>query len=358
MKERSSFLKKRSKRLLFLRPRKHPVHDLDRWSAGRIKVFWFFFSKKNAFLPLALLAVLAGCEATPDRGPCKLGFATELPLSFRQNAFVTPAILDGQPASLMLDTGSEFTVVSKATADRMNLDIVAMPGHMSGVGGMRGAYVMSADIFQIGRLQGKNLPLMVSDLTLSPGGTPIDGLLGSDFLSSYDVDLDFSENKARLFKVSGNCRGTPTVLDDPLFQAKLVRSEHSLDSRPFVWVRIGGKSLLASVDSGAAHSLIFRNAANRLGLHIEDLAQEPHFYARGLGPTTPILVRHVMTPITIGEVTISNLPVALLDERSPDSTDMLLGMDFLSVVHVWLSASSHVMIMQYPPKPSPPLPRR
>jgi predicted aspartyl protease len=111
------------------------------------------------------------------------------------------------------------------------------------------------------------------------------------------------------------------------------------------------------VDSGAAHTLIFRNAADRLGLHIEDLAQEPHFRARGVGPETPILVRHVMAPITIGEVTISNLPVALLDETSPDSTDMLLGMDFFSAVHVWLSFSSHVMIMQYPPKPSPPVPQ-
>jgi predicted aspartyl protease len=306
---------------------------------------------------MLLLLVLAACEATPDSPPCKLGFATELPLNFRQNAFVTPAVLDGQPASLMLDTGSQFTVVSKAAADRMNLDIVAMPGHMTGVGGMRGAYVMSADIFQIGRLQGKNLPLMVSDLTLSPGGTPIDGLLGSDFLSSYDVDLDFPDDKARLFKVSGKCAGTPVSLAEPLFQAKLVRSEHPLDFRPFVSVQIDGKSFLTSVDSGAAHTLMFRNAARRLGLNIEDLVHEPHFRARGVGPATPLVVQHVMRPITIGDITIFNLPVALLDETSPDSTDMLLGMDFLSHVHVWLSMSSHVMIMQYPPKPSPPVPQ-
>jgi predicted aspartyl protease len=289
--------------------------------------------------------------------PCQLGFATALPLIFRQNAFVTPARLDGQPASLMLDTGSQFTVVSKATADRMDLDILAMPGHMAGVGGMRGAYVMSADTFQIGRLQGKDLPLMVSELAVSPAGTPIDGLLGSDFLSAYDVDLDFPENKANLFKVSGHCFGVPVSLAEPLFQAKLVPGEHPLDFRPFVRVQIGGKSLLAAVDSGAAHTLIFRNAANRLGLHIKDLVREPHFFARGVGPDTPMLVRHVMTPITIGEVTVSNLPVALLDESSPDSTDMLLGMDFLSDVHVWLSFSSHVMVMQYPPKPSPPVPQ-
>jgi hypothetical protein len=48
--EDSSFLKKRSKRLLFLVLRQDPGHDLDRGSGGEIKVFWFFSSEKNNFL--------------------------------------------------------------------------------------------------------------------------------------------------------------------------------------------------------------------------------------------------------------------------------------------------------------------
>jgi hypothetical protein len=185
----------------------------------------------------------------------------------------------------------------------------------------------------------------------------VDGLLGADFLASYDVDLDFPASKASLFKVQGSCAAPATALDGPLFQAPLVRSDHPLDSRPFVRVEVAGKSLLAAVDSGAAHTLIFGNAARRIGLRVEDLAKEPHFRARGIGPDTPVIVRHVMTPISIGEITIGNMPVAIMDERSPDSTDMLLGLDFLSHVHVWLSFSSHVMLMQYPPRPSPPLPK-
>jgi predicted aspartyl protease len=305
----------------------------------------------------ALGLALAGCQGETASGPCRLSFATDLPLTFRHSAVLTPTMLDGQPTSMMLDTGSQFTVVSKGTADRMNLDIFALRGKMSGIGGSRGTYAFSADTFQLGRLQGKYLPLMVSDLALSPGGKPIDGLLGSDFLASYDVDLDFPAAKARLFRPEGMCATPPVLLDEPIYAAKLVPSDHALDYRPFVWVQIDGKKLLAAVDSGAAHTLIFRNAARRLGLRFEDLAAEPHFRARGVGPETPLLVRHVMTPITIGDITISHLPVAILDAPSPDSTDMLLGMDFLSHVHVWLSFSSHTMLMQYPPKPSPDLPK-
>jgi hypothetical protein len=50
-KVRSSFLKKRSKRLLFLVMYQLSGHDPDVAAGGKIKVFWFFFSKKNCFLP-------------------------------------------------------------------------------------------------------------------------------------------------------------------------------------------------------------------------------------------------------------------------------------------------------------------
>jgi hypothetical protein len=48
-KQESSFLKKRSKRLLFRRPRQDPGHGLDLGSGGELKVFWFFSSEKNTF---------------------------------------------------------------------------------------------------------------------------------------------------------------------------------------------------------------------------------------------------------------------------------------------------------------------
>jgi hypothetical protein len=51
-KGRPSFLKKRSKRLLFLALRQLSGHGLDLGSGGGIKVFWFFSSEKNVFLHL------------------------------------------------------------------------------------------------------------------------------------------------------------------------------------------------------------------------------------------------------------------------------------------------------------------
>jgi hypothetical protein len=45
--QESSFLKKKSKRLLFLRQRIGAGQIPDRGSGGDAKVFWFFSSEKN-----------------------------------------------------------------------------------------------------------------------------------------------------------------------------------------------------------------------------------------------------------------------------------------------------------------------
>jgi hypothetical protein len=47
--ESSSFLKKRTKRLLFLRQRHDPGQILDLSARPEAKVFWFFSSEKNIF---------------------------------------------------------------------------------------------------------------------------------------------------------------------------------------------------------------------------------------------------------------------------------------------------------------------
>ena len=55
-KERPSFLKKRSKKLLFLKTCALTENRQD------AKVFWFFFSKKNALLLAYLLAIVLAAD--------------------------------------------------------------------------------------------------------------------------------------------------------------------------------------------------------------------------------------------------------------------------------------------------------
>ena len=54
----------------------------------------------------------------------------------------------------------------------------------------------------------------------------------------------------------------------------------------------------------------------------------------------------------MGDLVFANMRMDVLDDASGDDTDMLLGADFQAKVHLWISYSSHTLIMQYPPKAS------
>ena len=78
---------------------------------------------------------------------------------------------------------------------------------------------------------------------------------------------------------------------------------------------------------------------------------------------------HVFNTVTIGDLTFHNMKIDVLDQADTGvdrhrtgslfavdtfsgGHDMTLGADFMSKVHLWISHSSHQLVMQYPPKPS------
>ena len=303
-------------------------------------------------LGLCLAITLSACQSAPT-AECRMGHSTDLALHEQNGDLLTTAILNGVPTTLALDTGAESTVLTRSAADRLKLSLKGLSVRAEGVGGSRGMYGFYADTFQIGTLSGRNLPLGASGMKLSDGPIQVDGLLGVDFLGAYDVDLDLPDHKAGLFRVLAGCSTPRAALQQPLYIADMVAASDPGDFRPRVRVTIDGKTLMAVIDSGAQNTVIFRRAAHRLGLNLDDLAADPHYLSSGIGPRAVTTIRHVVAPITIGEITLSHMPVSIADQARLGNDDMLLGVDFLSVVHVWLSFSSHSVIMQYPAQPSP-----
>ena len=316
------------------------------------KSFLVLFFKKGllAFYPvgfrLLIGSLLAGCQAS---GPCQLGLATEIPLTFQDGHLFAAPLLNGQAVSMWFDTGAQITTLTTAAADRLSLTLMPLRGTLQGVGGSAAAYGFVARSFQIGRLQGHNFQLIASDLGLSRPGHLTDGLLGADFLAAYDVDLDLPDSEVTLFKTAGDCSRPSAALGENLYTVPMSEQSRDTDPRPHLHVSIAGKTLTALLDTGAPGSLLFRNTARSIGLQPSVLAADPHFRAGGVGSGTASAVRHVLAPITIGELTVSNLPVAIIDQAAPADADMLLGLDFLSRVHAWLSFSSRTVILQYPP---------
>ncbi len=304
---------------------------------------------------VAIAVLLGGCTAAALPERCTLVLTTVLPVKIGSGHLYTTVKLNGIDLRMIIDTGAAATLISKATADRLGLSMT-QNGEMSGIGGSTSAYEFEASTFQIGRLHGRSLPLGVAGTPFRIGDKLADGLFGADFLAGYDIDLDL-RGKLGLFKVLHTCPFPASDLQEPVYRAPLESSLDANDARPTVIVHIGGHRLKALIDTGAPYSLIFRNAAIYIGLDTGKIDTRPDFIGGGIGPSGVKAVRRVMKPMTIGEITIANFPVAIVDQRSDDDgVDMLLGLDFFTHVHGWLSFSSHTLLMQYPPLPSPPRP--
>ena len=310
------------------------------------------------------LLTLAACEQTPS-GPCQLVRVADLPIQIVNGTIMIDALLNGAPARLQFDTGSNVSVITREAARRLHLrTIVGRVGDVSGIGGERSAGVVVADTFQLGQLHGEHAPFLAADV-FGQQPNARDGLLSTDFLSKYDIDLDLADRKIILFVPLQDCRGrqVSVVLDAPIYAVPLIQPpiSHNFEQLPAddrraprVMVEVGGRDLKAAIDTGAINTLIFRNAAARDGLDIDALLRGAKPVIRGVGPRAVRAVAHILPQIAIGDIVVHNIPVVIADQHGTEDIDMLLGLEFMSRVHVWISNSSQAVVMQFPPKPSPP----
>jgi predicted aspartyl protease len=120
-----------------------------------------------------------------------------------------------------------------------------------------------------------------------------------------------------------------------------------------VHILIDDHRLTAKIDTGSRGTAIFRHAATQLGVTDAALAADRHIKLNGIGPAKIDAIIHVFASISIGDLTLKNVPVAIINDRKIDQTDVLLGADFQQKIHLWISNSTHTLVMQYPPQPSP-----
>ncbi len=148
-------------------------------------------------------AVRMTTEAPHDRQPPEataLEKAT-IPIRSRGAVIIVEATVNARtPADFVVDTGAAYTLISRAKARQLDIDLddESLP-HISlqTANGIVTAPLVHLDSIEIGGLQVKNLTAAVHDVFSDP---EVSGLLGLNFLSHFRMDIDTDHHLLHLEK--------------------------------------------------------------------------------------------------------------------------------------------------------------
>ena len=272
---------------------------------------------------------------------CSVQRRTVVTLEVAGTLILTPVMVNGILGTFILDTGAERTVVTPDAVGHLGLVLDEWTATtMRGVGGVerrRNAIPRSVELGGIAlrrRSLARDATLRVATLPLNAmGNRRIDGLLGRDFLSAFDLSLDVPHRSLTLYDVR-DCSGRFLPWTDEYLSVPV---ENPAESALVVPVTLDGVPLRALLDSGASQTLVAAPGMARLALGLDRLDGDPRHIVNGMGPRAVTMWQHRFRALQFGGETFAD-PVFLVApiQLNPIS-DMLLGADWLSGRRVWIS---------------------
>jgi clan AA aspartic protease (TIGR02281 family) len=296
---------------------------------------------KLRFLCLGIGVLLAGRAAADG---CHLTSFGTLPVEMVGSQATTMVKINGSKARFILDTGAFFNIMSSANAASLGLRLEPAPfGYrISGIGGDASTHQAHVKEFGILDTTLKNVDFIV-------GGTDAgDGLLGANLLDIVDLEIDLAHGKVTLFKME-NCEKSALAYwakDGNYNVADILLSDNPYDRRTFLHVTINGKKVRALLDSGASATILSRAAAERAGIKLE-ATDGTAGSSVGVGARPIKTWSAKVDSFSVGSETIEHSHMLVLDGRIGDSTDMLLGVDFLLAHHMFIANSKKKVYFTY-----------
>jgi Aspartyl protease len=191
---------------------------------------------------------LAGDITVP--APPKKAQAAEIPFSLRQGYMIVVEgrVADFDRLNLLIDTGTNPSMIDKSISDRLNLK-----------GIQRGLSLFNKDLssetvmlpdLELGPLHRVNLPVMVADFSkIGKGlGVRVDGVIGLDVLGATSFTIDYQKNRL-LFHASQERHSAPFAAGPQFISVNL---------------KTGRKDLRMLLDTGTPHVILFSDSLRNL----------------------------------------------------------------------------------------------
>ncbi len=285
------------------------------------------------------MLTLAGCAAAP--ASCPFQDYGDLPVTYlRDRTPVVTIMLDGHPERMIVDTGSNISLITSQTyAALEGPNPVNVHAVSTGVGGTFGMDLIVSENMSVGAAQVREKDFYVNDFGVpSQNGKPLaDGLIGNDLLRSFDIGFDLPDHKLSLYIPQSCTTGTPWPGDYAVTPFSLAQN-HS-PTIPYV---INGQSLSAVIDSGAYSTFVMQKALTRAGISPQAIYNGPLPSTRGMENEIVQQKLEQFNSVTVGAETFSNtwLHVAL-NSPAAEWADAFLGEDYLAHHLVFIAYSTN-----------------
>jgi predicted aspartyl protease len=266
------------------------------------------------------------------------------------------AMLDNQPivkvfansatVLLLLDTGAEATVLTPAAAQRIGAQQARVMGRqMHGITRDIPAGELELRSFTIGGVEVPRKRVRVAPIEIVNAlSGPLDGVLGTDTLSSFDIDLDLPRRRMTLYQEQNqeqSCAIASPAWAQPYARIAAGRSP---SNRLYFSVQLDGRRISALFDTGAQFSVLSTRTALALGVSEGVLARDPAVVVRGADGEQLSAHAHRFFRLEVDGEVIRNAEIDVTEINLNDA-DFLLGIDFLGSQRVWISYGSQQLFL-------------
>ena len=299
---------------------------------------------------LAALAPTAGHAAEPPAVGASVGCGAkrigEITVATLNSVPIVTLVANGVPVVLLLDTGAYRTILTPPAAQRIGAQPprVEFSRRMRGIAGALPIREVELRSFTIA---GAAIPwhrIAVAPATLpSVFFGPLDGLLGADVLSSFDIDIDLSHHRMVLHEKQSCPDAAPDWAEPYVgISTGRSRSEHL-----FFPVQLDGREIVAIVDTGAQMTALSSKAALALGVSEAALAHDPSKTMHGATGEQVSGHIHRFSQLKVGEDPARDPEIVVGDANLPDA-DLVLGIDFVRSRRMWFSYGSRRIFLSRP----------
>jgi hypothetical protein len=272
----------------------------------------------NRLMTAAGCAALGLLIAQPAMAACSL---KTQPIPVKLVAFrPTVAVkVNGKPATFLVSSEAPVNLVSSKFAAAQKL--------ASAGAGANGATVVKAASLEFAGASLKDVPLVTSNAL-----SDVDGVIGQTVLHQGDVEYDLAGGKVLLAKADG-CDQVDMAYwakDGQTYYIMPLAASDTGTTR--TEITVNGVKLRAAFDTGIPYTTISEKAAEKAGVKVGDQGVKP----LDQSSATKTWIGS-FTNVKLGDEEFKNAPLEIA--RTTEDYDVLLGGDFITAHHLYVSNS-------------------